>query len=170
MSFLKDVSPRGATFDLIAYLREKRDYNWLFWIAASLPPIIMIYTFQADASRKSVPPPPQVIYFESWPATRSREESIRAITERQAKKDAYLEKKRQDYEKLGRMIGMDVEQIKREADRIKANARAAAAKTQGGANAKAPAKDKPSAGLNSDPSAAAPNEPADPARVNRAAP
>lgn len=135
MRFWRDISPSGAAYDLIAYLRERRDHNWLFWLAASVPPAIMVYMFQNDVSQKSVPPPPQVIYFESWPAARSRDESLKAITERQAQKDIYLEKKRQDYEKLGRMIGMDVEQIKREADRIKANARAAAAKAAAGTNA-----------------------------------
>lgn len=128
MSFLKDASPTGAAYDLIAYLRQKRDHNILFWIAATLPPIIMIYMFQTDASRKSTPPPPTVTYFESWPASRSREESIQSISERQAKKDAFLEKKRQGYEKLGRMMGMDVEEIKREADRVRAEARDAADK------------------------------------------
>jgi hypothetical protein len=128
MSFLKDVSPTGAAYDLIAYLRQERQHNWLFWIAASLPPAIMVYTFQSDAAEKSRPPPPEVIYFESWPATRTREESIQAITARQAEKDAFAEKKRQSYEKLGRMMGMDVEEIKREAERVRADARAAAQK------------------------------------------
>lgn len=135
MSFWKDISPSGAVSDLLSYLREKRDHNLLFIIAACLPPAIMIYTFQTDANRKSIPPPPQVVYFESWPATRSRDESLQAITKRQLEKDVYLEKKRQDYEKLGRMIGMDVEQIKREAARIKADARAAAAKAAAQTNA-----------------------------------
>jgi DNA-directed RNA polymerase specialized sigma24 family protein len=128
MSFLKDVSPTGAAYDLIAYLRQERQYNWLFWIAASLPPMIMVYTFQSDAAEKSTPPPPEVIFAESWPATRTREESIKAITARQAEKDAFAEKKRQSYEKLGRMMGMDVEEIKREAARVRAEARAAAEK------------------------------------------
>ncbi|MFC4293263.1 hypothetical protein ACFOWX_12635 [Sphingorhabdus arenilitoris] len=149
MSFFKDASPTGGIADLIAYLREKREYNWLFWIAACLPPTIMVYMFQKDMVTKSVPPPPEVIYFESWPADRSREETIKDITARQAKKDAFLEEKRKGYEALGRAMGMDVEAIKREADQIKADARAAAAKAEaeavqasakaGGAPSSAPA-------------------------------
>ena len=137
MSFLKDVSPSGAVYDLAAYLRQKREHNWLFILAACAPPAIMIYMFQNDINIKSVPPPPTVTYFESWPADRSREESLQAIKERQAKKDAFLEKKRQGYKALGRAMGMDVEQVEREAEKIRSDARAAAAKAEAEAKAKA---------------------------------
>ena len=136
MNFFKDASPTGGISDLIAYLREDRDHNWLFWIAACMPPAIMVYMFQTDAGRKSIPPPPTVTYFESWPETRTREESIRSIEARQAKKDAFLEEKRKGYEALGRAMGMDVEEIKREAAQIKADARAAAARAEAEAKAK----------------------------------
>ncbi|NJM50755.1 MAG: hypothetical protein HC843_07655 [Sphingomonadales bacterium] len=137
MSFFKDASPTGGITDLIAYLRERRQYNWFFWAAACLPPAIMVYMFQNDMAVKSVPPPPKVVYFESWPADRTREETIKDITARQAKKDAFLEEKRKGYEALGRAMGMDVEEIKREAEQIRAEARAAAAKAEAAANAAA---------------------------------
>ena len=135
MSFLKDVSPTGAAYDLIAYIRADRPHNALLWFAACLPPAIMIYTFYADMIEKSIPPPRGIIYVESWPADRSREETIEAITKRQVKKDAFLEKQRQGYKALGRAIGMDVDEIERKAIRIRKESIAAAEKAEAEAEA-----------------------------------
>lgn len=154
MSFLKDVSPTGAAYDLIAYIRADRPHNALLWFAACLPPAIMIYTFYADMIEKSTPPPREIIYIESWPADRSREETIEAITKRQVKKDAFLEKQRQGYKILGRAIGMDVDAIEREAIRIREDSLAAAKKAEEAeaesqrkaASAAAPASGKAGAG------------------------
>ena len=140
MGFLKDASPRTGVMDLLEYVRQKREHNALLWALSCLPIILVITALQLDAIKQSIPPPPTVTYFESWPANRSLEESMASNTKRQAEKDAFLEKKRQGYVTLGRAMGMDVEEIEREA----AKSRAEAAKASDNAGNKADADAKAS--------------------------
>jgi hypothetical protein len=115
MSFFKDVSLRSAGSDLIGFLRTSGTHSpWLF-LAACVPTAIIMYTFYLDSLDKAKPPPPTVTYFESWPATRTIEESKAAIAERQKRKDELLAREREAYKAFGRAVGMDVEKIEREA-------------------------------------------------------
>jgi hypothetical protein len=125
MGILKDASPRAGIADLYHYIRQKREHNLLLWFISALPICLVLITFQLDAMEKSLPPPPTVTYFESWPADRSLEETMAAIKKRQAEKDKFLEKKRQDYKSIGRALGMDVEAIEKEAEQERAAARKA---------------------------------------------
>ncbi len=80
-----------------------------------MPTAIIIYTFYLDTLEKAKPPPPTVIYFESWPATRTIEESKAAIAEYQKRKDQMRAREKEAYKAFGRAVGMDVEKIEREA-------------------------------------------------------
>jgi hypothetical protein len=115
MSFFKDVSLRNAGTDLINFFRTTGTHSpWLF-LAACVPTAIIIYTFYLDTLEKAKPPPPTVIYFESWPATRTIEESKAAIAEYQKRKDEMRAREKEAYKAFGRAVGMDVEKIDREA-------------------------------------------------------
>ena len=115
MPFFKDVSFRTAGSDLIGFLRTSGNHSpWLF-LAACVPTAIIMYTFYLDSLDKAKPPPPTVTYFESWPATRSIEESKAWIAERQKKKDEFRAREKEAYKAFGRAVGMDVERIEREA-------------------------------------------------------
>ena len=115
MSFFKDVSLRSAGTDLINFFRTTGTHSpWLF-LAACVPTAIIIYTFYLDTLEKAKPPPPTVIYFESWPATRTIEESKAAIAEYQKRKDEMRAREKEAYKAFGRAVGMDVEEIEREA-------------------------------------------------------
>jgi hypothetical protein len=114
MSFFKDVSLRHAGSDLIGFLRNSGSHPWLF-LAACLPTALIIYSFYLDTLEKAKPPPPTVTYFESWPATRSIEESKAWIAERQRRKDELRAREKDAYKAFGRAVGMDVERIEREA-------------------------------------------------------
>ena len=115
MSFFKDVSFRSAGSDLIDFLRTPGQHSLPLFLAACVPTAIIMYTFYLDSLEKAKPPPPTVTYFESWPATRSIEESKAAIAERQKRKDELLAREREAYKAFGRAVGMDVERIEREA-------------------------------------------------------
>ena len=116
MSFFKDVSLRNAGTDLINFFRTTGTHSpWLF-LAACVPTAIIIYTFYLDTLEKAKPPPPTVIYFESWPATRTIEESKAAIAEYQKRKDEMRAREKEAYKAFGRAVGMDVEKIEREAE------------------------------------------------------
>lgn len=133
MSFFKDVSLRSAGSDLIGFLRTSGTHSpWLF-LAACVPTAIIIYTFYLDALDKAKPPPPTVTYFESWPATRTIEESKAAIAERQKRKDELLAREREAYKAFGRAVGMDVERIEREAKLEQAAKKAAETANTSGA-------------------------------------
>lgn len=124
MSFFNDVSFRTAGSDLIEFLRTPgRHSPWVF-LAACVPTAIIIYTFYLDTLEKAKPPPPTVTYFESWPATRTIEESKAAIAERQKVKDEYLRREKEAYKAFGRAVGMDVDRIEREAEAEQAAKRA----------------------------------------------
>ncbi|MGB5076011.1 MAG: hypothetical protein WBO17_00835 [Sphingorhabdus sp.] len=127
MSFFKDVSLRSAGPDLIAFLRTSGTHSpWVF-LAACVPTAIIIYTFYIDTLEKAKPPPPEVTYFESWPATRTLEETRAAIAERQKLKDIYIQREKEAYKAFGRAVGMDVDRIEREAKAEQAQRKAKAA-------------------------------------------
>jgi hypothetical protein len=116
MSFFKDVSLRNAGTDLINFFRTTGTHSpWLF-LAACVPTAIIIYTFYIDTLEKAKPPPPTVTYFESWPATRTIEESKAAIAEHQKRKDEMRAREKEAYKAFGRAVGMDVEKIEREVE------------------------------------------------------
>ena len=115
MSFFRDISFRNAGSDLISFLRMSERHSFPLLLAACVPTAIIIYTFYLDGLEKSKPPPPSVTYFESWPATRSIDESKAAITERQKLKDKMIQREKEAYKAFGRAVGMDVERIEREA-------------------------------------------------------
>ncbi|MEP3733511.1 MAG: hypothetical protein ABJN02_16390, partial [Lentilitoribacter sp.] len=59
--------------------------------------------------------PQEVIYVENWTNERTDEEILKDRWEVQCLKDKYEEKRRESVKALGRMSGMDVEEIEREA-------------------------------------------------------
>ncbi|WP_373476700.1 hypothetical protein [Sphingorhabdus sp.] len=115
MAFFKDVSFKNAGADFIGFIRTPGHHSpWLF-LAACVPTAIIIYTFYLDAMEKATPPPREIIYIESWPASRSIEDSKAAITERQKIKDKMIAREKEAYKAFGRAVGMDVDRIEREA-------------------------------------------------------
>ena len=127
MSFFRNVSLRGAGADLLGFLRAPGQHNPWLLLAACVPTAIIVYTFYLDAMEKAKPPPPTVTYFESWPATRTIEESKAAIAERQKLKDEIRRREKDAYKAFGRAVGMDVERIEREAEAGRAAKKAEAA-------------------------------------------
>lgn len=114
MSFFKDVSLRSAGSDLLGFLRSEQ-HNAALFMAACIPTAIIIGMFYMDSQNKGKPPPPTVTYFESWPASRTIEESQTWIAERQKRKDELRLREKEAYKAFGRAVGMDVDRIEREA-------------------------------------------------------
>ena len=75
----------------------------------------------------------EIIYVESWPATRTIEESKAAIAERQKLKDEMIAREKEAYKAFGRAAGMDVDRIEREAIAERAAQTAAPEKQDAGA-------------------------------------
>lgn len=119
MSFFSRISPARAIRDFRSVWTNDVPYKWLFLFAACLPPVIMTVTFALDLSEKSTPPPPGVLYIESWPLDRSMEQIMADRQERIEAMEEYERQKREDYKTLGRTFGMDVEAIEAEAEALK---------------------------------------------------
>lgn len=133
MAFFKDVSFRNAGRDLVGFLRTPgRHSPWLF-LAACVPTAIIMYTFYLDSITKATPSPREIIYIESWPATRSLEETKAAIAERQKLKDEIRAREKEAYKAFGRAVGMDVDKIEREAQSAQAANKTVAAPASAGA-------------------------------------
>ena len=133
MAFFKDVSFRNAGSDLVGFLRTPgRHSPWLF-LAACVPTAIIMYTFYLDSITKATPLPREIIYIESWPATRSLEETKAAIAERQKLKDEMRAREKEAYKAFGRAVGMDVDKIEREAQSAQAANKTVAAPASAGA-------------------------------------
>ena len=114
MSFAKKISPRGAFSDIVTLLREKQEHKALFFLAAAVPPIMLVTMFYLDAERLNKRPPPKVFYINSWDATRSYEEIIAERADRIKLREALEEERRQKYKTLGRASGIDVDKIDQE--------------------------------------------------------
>jgi hypothetical protein len=115
MSFFHDASVKGGLSDLVGYMRQRGSVRPLVLLAACVPTATIIAMFYFDMLDKSKPPPPQVTYFESWPADRSVDESLAAIRESQKLKEEMRQRERDAYKALGRAVGMDVETLDAEA-------------------------------------------------------
>ena len=118
MGMLKDVSVGGGFGDLVAVFRQSEPGERLLpAIMAIACTAFILFLFWLDPKVNTYTYVPQeVIYVQNWTSDRTDEEILQDRWEVQCLKDK-LEAKRVDAVKsLGRMSGMDVEQIEREAE------------------------------------------------------
>jgi hypothetical protein len=120
MSIFRNISFAGAGADLIAFLRTPRQHRWLLALLACAPPMIIVMLFNLDILETTQPGPPEIIYIESWPASRSLEQIKASNAERQKIEDVQEARAREAYKALGRATGMDVDRIEREANEARA--------------------------------------------------
>ena len=115
---LKDVSVTGGFGDLIAVIRQgEKGERWLPALLAFLCSGFIIGMFFLDPKvNTSTYVPEEIIYVESWDSDRTDEEILKDRWEVQCLKEKALEKRRENMKALGRMSGMDVEAIEREAE------------------------------------------------------
>lgn len=123
MNFLSQVSPRKAYSDLRLFLAQEQPFKLLFLALALVPTVGLVVALMLDGNRKSAPPPPQIIYVESWPLDRSMAVILAEREERRVKREARDRKVRDSYKALGRMVGMDVEEIEAQAQAEQATGR-----------------------------------------------
>ncbi len=116
MNFISQVSPRKAYHDLRGFLAQERPFKLLFLALALIPPVGLVVAIMIDANNKSAPPPPQIIYVESWPIDRSMAAIMAGREARRVARAARDAQVRENYKTLGRAVGMDVEEIVAEAD------------------------------------------------------
>lgn len=118
MRMLKDVSMTGGFGDLIAVIRQSERGERL--LPASLAFActgIIIFLFVLDPKvNTSTYVPQEVIYVENWEANRTDEQILKDRWEVQCLKEKQANKRRDAMKELGRLSGMDVEEIEAEAE------------------------------------------------------
>lgn len=118
MGLLKDVSVSGGFGDLVAFFRQNEPGERLLPAALAIAcTTFILFLFWLDPKVNTYTYVPQeVIYVENWTNDRTDEEILQDRWEIQCLKDK-LEKERVEAVKsLGRMSGMDVDEIEREAE------------------------------------------------------
>ncbi len=117
MGLLKDVSVTGGFGDLIAVFRQSEPGERLLpAVLAIACTSLILFLFWLDPKVNTYTYVPQeVIYVENWTTDRTDEEILKDRWEIQCLKDKLETKRREAVKSLGRMSGMDVDEIEREA-------------------------------------------------------
>ncbi len=118
MGLMKDASVRGGFGDLFAFVRQGEPGERLLPAALAIAcTAFMLLLFYIDPKVNTYTyVPAEVIYVENWTADRTDEEILRDRWQVQCLKDQFALERREAMKELGRMSGMDVEQIEREAE------------------------------------------------------
>ena len=117
MGLMKDVSVSGGFGDLIAVFRQSEPGERLLPAALAIAcTSFILFLFWLDPKVNTYTYVPQeVIYVENWTTDRTDEEILKDRWEIQCLKDELETKRREAVKSLGRMSGMDVDEIEREA-------------------------------------------------------
>tara|TARA_R110000796_G_scaffold8843_21_gene29124 strand:- start:42628 stop:43119 length:492 start_codon:yes stop_codon:yes gene_type:complete len=117
MGLLKDVSVTGGFGDLIAVFRQSEPGERLLPAALAIAcTSLILFLFWLDPQVNTYTYVPQeVIYVENWTTDRTDEEILKDRWEIQCLKDELEAKRVEAVKSLGRMSGMDVDEIEREA-------------------------------------------------------
>ena len=91
--------PRTALKDLAKFLRQRDREKTIGGILAVLATVLIVLLFFID-SNVNTAPPPTITYLESWPENRTDEEIIAQQQIDQAEKDAAIEARRREFEKI----------------------------------------------------------------------
>lgn len=121
MSFWRKISPTGAVRDFATEFRRPNPYRWRI-LLVSLVATGALFSLMIPEDAEGPPPRPEITYITTFAADRTNAEIIASNIENQKRKDALIaERKARDerikdiYRTLGKVSGMDVEKIEREA-------------------------------------------------------
>lgn len=103
--FPRPSSPRVFWADLRAFLGSGHRHRLLFGGLAVGITVMILVGFYIDS--QTDPPKPQIIYVQSWPASRTDAEIVRQNIADQKILDARREKKRQEYQRLAQQLGIE---------------------------------------------------------------
>ncbi len=99
MAVPRPARPTALWQDLRAFLATRQRHQWLIGAVSIAIPALFVAGFYQDS--KIMPPDSNpVVYVQSWPADRSDAEIIAQQKIDQAKKDAALEARRQQWKRL----------------------------------------------------------------------
>lgn len=130
-AFWRNVHPGGALGDFVQVWRQAGPRRWPY-VALALSATLGVFSIMSQESWKGPPRRPEITYINSWRADRSDAEILRTNVENQklqdelraeqAKRDA---KVKDIYRTLGKVSGMDVAAIEKQAAEDAAREKAA---------------------------------------------
>jgi hypothetical protein len=99
--FPRPAAPKALWADIRAFTAQRSRYQWAGMVAAIAMPLLIVAGFFHDSSH-GVQPGPQIIYAESWPASRT-DDQIKADQKRdQAQREAAIKERQRQFRKLGK--------------------------------------------------------------------
>lgn len=117
MKMLKDVSVGGGLKDLITLLRRHPKEQAMPALLALGCSGFIFFLFIIDPKvNTDVYVPQEVVYVENWSMERTDEDIMKDRWDVQCLKDKRDAKRREAMKSLGRISGMDVDEIEREAE------------------------------------------------------
>jgi hypothetical protein len=103
--FPRPSSPRVAFADLRDFLRQRSREQRLGAALSLLVTTIIVIIFLVD-SKINTAPPPQIVYVESWPTSRTDAEIITEQKKDQAARDAAFKERQRQFQALENQLGM----------------------------------------------------------------
>lgn len=115
------LNPTDAVSDFVSVYRQAGPHRWKFMLAAAAM-TALVFSLVVREEHRVPPRPPEIIWINSWRADRSDAEIRASNLVNQQRKEAEAaeqarrdEEVRQIYKTLGRLSGMDVDAIERQA-------------------------------------------------------
>ena len=105
MPLPRPAGPRALWADLRAFAAERTKHQWIAAFLAVMMPIIIVVGFYYDG-KTNIDPGEQVIYVESWSATRTDVEIKAAQEERAKLQKAQQAERQRQYKELEKRFGM----------------------------------------------------------------
>jgi hypothetical protein len=103
MALPRPSSPLAAWRDLKAFLGQQERHKFVFAAIAICIPVVIVAGFYVDSNIK---PEPQIIYVQSWSASRTDEQIKAEQKIDQAKRDKEAAERRRQYQELEKRLGM----------------------------------------------------------------
>ena len=100
------VGPRAAIADLRAFLRQRSSEQRIGAVLAVGVTLIIVLAFFFDPALKPKKAA-TITYAESWSADRTDAEIVADQQEHQAEREAKAEKRRQEFQKLQKQLGIE---------------------------------------------------------------
>ena len=97
--FPRPASPKALIADLRLFASQRSRYQWGGLAVAIAMPVLIVAGFYHDASQ-GIAPGPQLIYVDSWPASRTDEQIKAQQKIDQARREAALKERQRQFQKL----------------------------------------------------------------------
>lgn len=102
--FPKPSTPRAAWRDLRSFFATRQKHQYVVAALSVAIPVLVILGFIHDSN--IAPPPPQMWYLPSWPATRTDAEIVAQQKIDQREKDKAAAEKRAEFQRLAKELGI----------------------------------------------------------------